>query len=100
MSTASKVTLIASVGITLSGMVYNIIDHNQQKQRYWISERIFLTFLTSSRAAGVQADIARYMEKYEKREEQAREKEEIRRKNKELQDAQIALQAALKERDE
>jgi len=39
---------------------------------------------------GVKADIARYEAKYE-------EKEEIRRKNKELQDAQIALEKALKE---
>ena len=42
------------------------------------------------RSMGVKADIARYEAKYE-------EKEEIRRKNKELQDAQIALEKALKE---
>ena len=49
-----------------------------------------------SRAAGVKDDIDRYMKKYEQRQRIELEKEEQRRKNKELQDAQIALQDALK----
>ena len=48
-----------------------------------------------SRAAGVENDIARYMAKYNERQAADAEKEELRRKNKELQDAQIALQEAL-----
>ena len=48
-----------------------------------------------SRAAGVEQDIQRYMKKYNERQLLFQEKEELRRKNVELQDAQIALQVAL-----
>jgi len=75
MSTASKVTFGLSAVFCGTAMLYNYYEDNKQKDR---------------RSMGVKADIARYEAKYE-------EKEEIRRKNKELQDAQIALEKALKE---